>query len=177
MARMADSVSIENKPFWARFFTVFWAIEAVMGLVFAALGFSWLGGQENGVAWVLIVIGLHARRGQRHDDGRVLARRPPQGHGHRDDRAGFPRPAAVADPDPVGRPLTWAVVFNGRSYSLQFDLTPEIRSRYRVSWGNRMAAAMNRAFRYPEFTVMTLGTGKGISQLDQLMRQFKPPRG
>ena len=35
---------------------------------------------------------------------------------------------------------------------------------------------MNRAFRFPEFTVMTLGTGKSISQLDHAMRQFKPPR-
>ena len=95
-----------------------------MGLVFAALGFSWLGGQENGMAWVLIVIGLMlAVASAMMTDvcwrvarvkGAAIEMTP---EGFRDRRLSE---TVIAWAD-----LSWAVVFNGRSYSLQFDLPPE----------------------------------------------------
>ncbi len=55
---MAEPVTIENHPFWARVLTVFWLGEILFGAFVTATGVSWLGGEENGAAVVMILGGL-----------------------------------------------------------------------------------------------------------------------
>ncbi len=47
---------------------------------------------------------------------------------------------------------------------------------HRVSWGNRMMGKLNRTFKYPEFTILTLGTGKTAHEIADLMKAFKSGR-
>ena len=165
---MAEPVSISNRPFWAIVFTVFWVVEIVFGGFIIATGVSWLGGRENGAAVVIILGGVlvMAAGVMMVDVSWQVARLKgaaieitPQGF--RDRRL---NETVIAWAD-----ITHKVVFNGRAYSLQFDLTPQARAGYCVSWGNRMMGALNRFFKYPEFTIVTLGTGKTAHEIARLM--------
>ncbi len=55
---MPEPVIIANRTFWARISAMFWLIEIVVGLSFAAGGIGYIGSGQNGVAAVLVVCGL-----------------------------------------------------------------------------------------------------------------------
>ncbi len=173
---MAEPVIIHNRPFWARILTVFWAVEVAVGLVFAGVGASWLGAGENGLAGVTIGCGLLLavvgvvmtgvswrvwRLGQgpaiEMRDGGLVDRR-------------------IADATIPWAAISWAVIFNGRSYSLQFDVAPPERAALDVHWEQRLMGRFNRLFNYPELTMVTLGTAKSAHALGSLMESFKSPR-
>ncbi len=71
--------------------------------------------------------------------------------------------------------IRWKVVFNGRSYSLQFDIAEPHRSGTAVYWDQRVMGWLNRLFRFPELTVVTLGTGKSAEVLGRELAKFSPP--
>ena len=65
-------------------------------------------------------------------------------------------------------------MFNGHSYSLCLDLSEPFRRTFRPFWHQRAMGLFNRLFRYPEFTVTTLGTGLNARQIGELITPFKP---
>lgn len=168
---MPAPVIILNKPLWARIFTVLWGIEVLAGLGFAAGGFGLLGKGETGVAVVLIIAGLlltivgvvmtgiswQAAR----LTGPAIEMLP---EGFRDRR--------ITETVIPWSNLTWKVVFNGRAYSLQFDVDKDVRKTLHVYWAQRAMGVFNRSFNYPELTVLTLGTGKSAHQLGEILARF-----
>jgi hypothetical protein len=72
--------------------------------------------------------------------------------------------------------VAWKIVFNGRSYSLQFDAAEPHGSSLRRHWDQRLMGRLNRLFKYPEFTILTLGTAKNVAELGALMSRFRLPR-
>ncbi|WP_373505654.1 hypothetical protein [Aestuariivirga sp.] len=170
---MPDTVLIANKPFWARILAPFWVIETGSGLVFAWVGSSWLGGEENGVAWVLIAGGLLLAVA-----GVIMARLSWR-VARLADAALELSDAGLLDrrlsPDLIPwEAIAWKVVFNGRSYSLQFDLTEPQRSGLAVYWDQKLVGRFNRLFGFPEFTAVTLGTGLTAHHLGECFSQFRP---
>lgn len=172
---MAEPVIIHNKPFWARILTVFWMIEVAVGLIFAGVGASWIGAGENGIAGVMIGCGLLLSVAGVVMTG-VSWRVWRLGHGPAIefnakglvDR----RISGQVIPWPA---VSWAVIFNGRSYSLQFDVARPERAALEVYWEQRLMGRFNRLFNYPELTMVTLGTGKSAHTLGRLLEGFKPP--
>ncbi len=172
---MTEPVIIANRPFWPRVTTVFWALETAVGLLFAALGTAWLGGDENGAPVLMIVMGLMLAlagavmtnvvwQAARLKGPAILASE----HGFQDRR--------LSEQKIGWDHLQWKVVFNGRNWSLRFDIDDTLRSQFRVCWGNRVLALLNRALRYPAFGVMTLGTSMGTNDLSAVMSKFKKPQ-
>ena len=49
---MPEATTILNRPFWARVLLVFWGVEVAMGLLFAKVGFGWLGPSEDRFATI-----------------------------------------------------------------------------------------------------------------------------
>ena len=172
---MPDPVFIANRPFRARILSAFWIAETGIGLAFAATGMGWLGPGENGIAVVMICGGLllatsgvvlaaTATRIARLDGPAIVMK----GAGFIDRRIGEQLIPWQA--------ISWKLIFNGRAYSLQFDIAPPWRKRLRIYWEQRLIGRVNRMFKYPELTVATLGTGLGAHDLAAHMKRFKPPR-
>ena len=170
---MPEPVIIANRTFWARISAMFWLIEIVVGLSFAAGGIGYIGSGQNGVAAVLVVCGLMLSgvgvvlaatsfriwllKGpaiEMRDDGFIDRRIVDQL---------IPWPAII-----------WKVVFNSRAYSLQIDVRAPERQALNVYWEQRLMGRFNRLFKYPELTMVTLGTGRTAHQLAELMARFKP---
>jgi hypothetical protein len=70
--------------------------------------------------------------------------------------------------------LEWRTAIGGKSVSLMFDVKPAIRQELVLTFPARQLAVLNRLTGYPQFTVMSLGTGKSAMELASLMSQFKP---
>jgi hypothetical protein len=173
---MPEPVIIANRPFWARVLVVFWAIEVAMGLLFARTGFGWLGQSENGMAVLLAVMGLLLSAAGVVMTGlcwRIARLSGPaiemRADGLRDHRLS---PATIP-----WEAISWQVRFNGHSHSLYFDVAEPGRAMVRPYWPQRALGLFNRLFRYPEFSVITLGTGLGARDIGARMAAFKPAAG
>lgn len=169
---MPAPVTIPNRPFWARLLVPLWAVEVLMGLYFAWIGFSRLGPAENGMAVLLLVMGLLLAAAGVAMTGlswQVARLSGPAleftAEGFRDHRL-----APVLIP---WQALRWKVIFNGRGHSLQFDLEPDFRKGFQAYWHQRAMARFNRLFKQPEFTVVTLGTGLTARQIGRRMEAFR----
>ncbi len=170
---MNSPVIIENRPRWAWAFTVLWAVETLAGIGFAASGVMWLGAHENGAAAVLIGMGLllvaagivmtaQSFRVARLKGAAIIMS---------DDGLTDRRLSEKAIPWDA---ITWRIVFNGRSYSLHFSVAEPARSRLAPYWEQRALGRFNRLFGYPEFAMVTLGTGKNLGALADVMQRFRP---
>jgi hypothetical protein len=169
---MPPPVVIDNQPFWARLLTVFWIAEAVLGLVFASVGVPWLGGSDAWAGAALVVGGVFLVAVgilMAAISWEVSRLRGPaiemSAEGFRDRRLS----EAIIPWDK----MSWRLVFSGKSYSLQFDVAPEMRARIKLTWAHRWMSALNRLFGFPEYTVVTMGTGRSAGELDGMMRRFR----
>lgn len=172
---MPQPVVITNRPFWARILTAFWVAETMLGLAFVAMGASWIGAEHP-----VFVAGLFI-------GGLVLAGigAPMAANSWRIARlkgtaiemtdAGF-RDHRIAETLTPWQAIAWKIVFNGRSYSLQFDVAQPHRDALLVHWDQRLLGHLNQVLGYPEFTVVTLGTQHGVDDLAHLMGQFRPSK-
>ena len=169
---MPDPVVIANRPCWARIVAAFWIAEVCVGLGFVAMGRDTA---ENGIAGVMIVGGVLLAAA-----GVVLAAIALRiallkgtaiamtGEGLIDRRIGDRLIPWAA--------ITWKIIFNGRAYSLQFDVAPSVRKALDVYWEQRLMGRFNRVFKYPELTMAALGTGMAAPDLGALMARFKSPQ-
>jgi hypothetical protein len=172
---MPDPIVIANRPLRARILAVFWIVETVVGLAFATTGMRGFGASENGLAGVMIFGGLLLSM-----VGVVLAATATR-------IALLEGPAIVMNAKGLidrrlceqvipWKAISWKVIFNGRAYSLQFDVKPPWRKELKVYWQQRLMGRINRMFKYPELTVATLGTGLDAHDLAARMKRFKAPR-
>jgi hypothetical protein len=167
---MPEPVIIANRPFWARIFAIFWLIEIAAGLGFAA---SCVAAKETGVAIALAVGGLLlAAVGtvMAASSLRIWRLKGPaiamSGEGLIDNR--------IAPQSIPWTAITYKVVFNSRAYSLQFDVDPPAREAIDVYWEHRLMGKFNRLLKFPELTVLTLGTGRSAHEIAGLMARFRP---
>ena len=171
---MPAPVTIPNKPFWARLLVPFWAIEVLMGLYFAWIGLSRLGPGENGMAVLLLVMGLLLAAAGVVMTGLALRVALLKGDALEFTEDGFRDRRLSPDLIPW-EALRWKIIFNGRGHSLQFDLEPSVRKGFRAYWHQHALARFNRLFKQPEFTVVTLGTGLDARDIGKRLETFKAP--
>ncbi len=164
---MLDPIIIPNRPFWARALLFLCVVELGMGLLFISAGIT----QSSGFVLVLggLITALFLW---------LAAFTWPI--------AWLREPALELRPEGLlDRRLTcsvipwesvnWKILFNGRSYSLKFDVAEPSRTSLKLSPLHRLAAAFSRVWRHPEFTAHTLGTGLSAHQLGEKFKQFKAP--
>lgn len=164
---MPETLIIPNRPFWARALIFLCVIELGMGLLFVIAGIT----HSSGLVIVLgalitaLFLGLATF-------GLPIAI--------------LTQPAIEMRPDGLldrrfsqtlipWEAISWKVVFNGRSYSLKFDVAEPTRQALALSPMQRLSAALSRAWRHPEFTLHTLGTGLSAHQLGEKLKNFKAP--
>jgi hypothetical protein len=70
--------------------------------------------------------------------------------------------------------VSWTVIFNGRSYSLQLNIAEPHRSEAGIFWYQRALDLFSRMLRHAEFNVATLGTGLSAEDIGQRMADFRP---
>ena len=171
---MPAPVLIANRPILPRLLLLFWVAAVAVGLLFALAGYELLGPGENGGAAVLMLMGLVL----------VLAGIIMAGHCWRIARlAGNAiemTDAGLIDRRLCARPIpweaiSWKVIFNGRSYALQMNVTEPYRSAAQIAWPARALGLFSRMLRQPEFNVAALGTGLSAHDIGQRMSSFKPP--
>ena len=169
---MPAPVLVPNRPLIARLLLLFWLAEIAVGLLFAAAGYGLLRPGENGGAAVLILMGMVLSLA-----GVVMA-----GHCWRIARlsgnAIEMTVAGLLDRRLSERPIpweaiSWEVLFNGRSYSLQMNIAEPARGMAGIAWPARALGLFSRLLRHPEFTVATLGTGLSADEIGQRMSAFK----
>ena len=171
---MPAPVNIPNKPFWARLLVPFWAIEVLMGLYFAWIGLSRLGPGENGMAVLLLVMGLLLAAAGVVMTGLAFRVALLKGNALEFTDEGF-RDHRLSPGLIPWEALRWKIIFNGRGHSLQFDLEPDFRKGFRAYWHQRAMARFNRLFKQPEFTVVTLGTGLNARDIGKRLEAYKAP--
>ena len=158
LCAMAEPVIIENRRFWARVLTLFWVAEVIMGLGFAATGIGWLGGEDIGLAAVMIVCALLLAGVGVMMTALSWRIARLKGAAIEMSEAGF-LDRRIAEAVTPWNAIAWKIVFNSRSYSLQFDAAAPHGAALRRHWDLRLMGRFNRFFKYPEFTVVTLGAG------------------
>jgi hypothetical protein len=170
---MPDPVTIENRPLLARLLLMFWVAEIVVGLLFALAGANLLGASENGGAVILILMGLvlvaagAVMTGLCWRVARIKGAAVEMTAGGLLDRR-------LAEKRIPWEALSWKVIFNGRSYSLQLEIAEPFRREAGIRWYQRGLGLFSRMLRHPEFTVTTLGTGLSAHQIADMMQGFKP---
>lgn len=169
---MPDPVIIENRPRRAWVFVALWAVETLAGLGFAGSGLAWLGARENGAGIVLIVMGLVlclagiVMTGQSWRIARL------HGPAIRMTASGL-TDRRVAEQEVPWEALHWKIVFNGRSYAVQFGVAEPHRATFRPHWEQRLQAGFHRLFGYPDFVMPLLGTAHSVAALAEHLRKFK----
>lgn len=164
---MPETVIIPNRPFWARALLLLCAVEIGMGLLFIYAGAT----QPSGFVLVLgclitaLFLWLAAFAWP------IARLREP---------ALELRPEGLLDrrlaPSVIPwEAISWKILFNGRAYSLKFDVAEHARQALSPSVPNQLAGRFNRLWRHPEFTIHTLGTGLSADQLGDKLKLFKPP--
>jgi hypothetical protein len=171
---MPDALTIENRPLIARLLLMLWVAEIGVGLLFVLAGINMLRPAENGGPILLMVMGLVL----------VLAGLVMSGLCWRITRlktgtAIEMTAAGLTDHGLAPRAIpweavSWKVIFNGRSYSLQLEIADPHRKNAGVFWYQRALGLFSRMLRHPEFNVATLGTGLSAEEIGQRMASFKP---
>lgn len=171
---MAERVTIEARRGWSRAMMIFWAIEALFGLFFAGLGAVFLASEPWWLCAALVAAGLFLflvgvmMAGVM---GRVLRIRGPviemDGEGFIDRR--------ISEQKVPWPEMRWGIVRNARfGDGLYFDVNRGFAATYRVAPPIAWLSAYNRPFSYPPHPVLTVGTGKSLEELAELMAQFSP---
>jgi hypothetical protein len=173
---MPEPVIIENRPRWAWALAALWTIETAAGLGFVLSGLSWLsqaGSRENGGGAVLLLMGvlLAAAGIIMTAQSLRIARLKGAAIVMNDQGLLDRRISAAVIP---WEAIAWKVVFNGRSYAVQFSVAESERARLGVYWEQRALGRFNRLFGYPEFAMPVLGTGHRAGALAERMQRFKP---
>jgi hypothetical protein len=73
--------------------------------------------------------------------------------------------------------ISWKVIFNGRSYSLQMNIAEPARSAAGIAWPARALGLLSRVLRQPEFAIASLGTGLSAHDIGARFAPFKPSMG
>lgn len=163
---MQEPIIIMNRPFWARALLLLCVIELVMGSLFIYGGAAY--GSSIALTLGILIVALFAGlawfswpsawlRGAVIEMG---------AEGLRDRR--------LSETVIPWETIRWKILFNGRSYSLKFDVAEPTLGMLRPSLPRRSLALLNRLVGYPAFTMATLGTGLSSHQLAARMERFKP---
>lgn len=164
---MPEPVIIPNRPFWARALLFLCVIELGMGALFIYAGFT----QSSvllpvlGVLIIALFLGLSAFAWPIAWLREAAIEMRPEGLLDR-------RIAPALIP---WEAISWKILFNGRSYSVKFNVAEPAYRGIALSPPNRLAAAFSRLWRHPEFTIHTLGTGLSAHQLGEKLKYFKEP--
>ncbi len=170
---MPEPVIIANRPLTARLLLPLWIIQTAMGLVFALAGLRLLGPGENGAAAVLIILGLVLAAAGVVMTGLSWRSAWLKGPAIEMTAEGF-RDRRLSDQLIPWAALSWKLVFNGRGHAVQIDVAEPWRGNLGGFWAQRALGRFNRLFRHPEFTVLTLGTGRSAHAIAALLARFKP---
>jgi len=165
------TLTVPNRPFTARAFGVFWALEALLGVTFA--GYGVVSGEERWFVATMLGLGLFLAF-----IGTVLAVLSFA-------RARIKGPLLVIGPEGLrdsgvaGRMIPWeaiswrhVVYFRGAAIMYEIDET--VSGPLELSLPVRILAVFNRAFGYERFSLMTMGTGKSLGELSELLAAYKP---
>ena len=171
---MPAPVLIANRPLLPRLLLLFWIAEIAVGLLFALAGYELLGPSENGGAAVLMLMGLVLVLAGIVMAGQCLRSATLTGSAIEMTDAGLMDRRLSRQPIPWDA-ISWKVIFNGRSYAVQMDVTEPTRSMVQIAWPARALGLFSRSLRHPEFTIATLGTGLSAHDIGQRLTPFRPP--
>jgi hypothetical protein len=170
---MPAPVLIPNRPLIARLLLLFWVAEIAVGVLFAVAGYGLLRPSENGGAAVLIIMGVVLCLA-----GVVMAAHcwriaTLSGNAIELTEAGLLDRRLSARPIPWDT-ISWKVIFNGRSYSLQMNIAEPARSVAAIAWPARALGLLSTMLRQPEFAIAALGTGLSAHDIGARITPFKP---
>lgn len=170
---MDGRVVIEATRVWPMILAIFWLAEAVFGLVLGGMGIAWIGQEDGfvvagliGASAFLVFIGVlmcGASWSVVQISGPVIVK----------DKTGF-LDRRISDQVIPWKAMRWGVFATGRgATSLLFRTDPAISLK--VKWPLRLMGRLNALFRYPPHTVLTLGTGKSVQELADMISEFRQP--
>jgi len=171
---MPAPVLIPNRSMLPRLLLLFWLAEIAVGLLFVVAGYGLLGPAENGGAAVLILMGLVLTLAGIIMVGHCWRIASLAGNAIELTDAGLLDRRLSAHPIPWDA-ITWKVIFNGRSYAVQMDVSEPTRSAAHITWPARALGLFSRILRQPEFNVAALGTGLSAHDIGQRIAAFKAP--
>ncbi|MBN8993870.1 MAG: hypothetical protein J0H94_01500 [Rhizobiales bacterium] len=170
MDTSAPILVVPNSPGVARAFGVFWVASALLGLAFATHGAGF--GEEGWYVTLMVGLGLFitlvgtilgvlsfARARIR---GPLLTIGP---EGLRD--------AGVSDRLIPWPALSWRHEVYFRGAAIMYDVDETVTGPLTLGLPIRILAAANRAFGYGRFSLMTMGTGKSLEELAELLSAYK----
>lgn len=171
MGPLPPTLVVPNSPRIVRAYGVFWAAEAVLGIAFAAYGA--ISGGEDWYVAIMVGLGLFLAA-----VGTVLAVLTFA-------RARIRGPLLAIGPDGFldagvsgrlipWRALSWRYEVYFRGAAIMYDVDETITGPLALSLPIRILAAANRAFGYGRFSLMTMGTGKSLGELEKLLSAYKP---
>lgn len=170
---MPPPVIIPNRPLLSRLLLLFWVAEIAVGLLFVAAGYGLLRPGENGGAVVLMLMGVILTLAGLVMAGHCWRIARITGNAIEMTEAGL-LDRRLSETVIPWEAISWKVIFNGRSYSLQANIAEPSRSAARIAWTARALGLLSRVLRQPEFTVATLGTGLSAHEIGQRMSTFLP---
>jgi len=173
---MPAPVLIANRPTLPRLLLLFWVAEIAVGLLFVAAGYEVLGPSENGGAAVLMLMGLLLTLSGIIMVGHCWRIARLAGNAIELTDAGLLDRRLSAHPLPWDA-ISWKVIFNGRSYAVQMDVSEPARSAAEIAWPARALGLFSRMLRQPEFNVASLGTGLSAHDIGERMSSFKASEG
>jgi hypothetical protein len=173
---MPAPVLIPNRPLVARLLLLFWVAEIAVGVLFALAGYGLLRPSENGGAAVLIIMGVVLCLAGMVMVGHCWRIANLVGNAIELTDAGLLDRRLSANPIPWDT-ISWKVIFNGRSYSLQMNIAEPARSAAVIAWPARALGLLSRVLRQPEFAIASLGTGLSAHDIGARFAPFKPSMG
>jgi hypothetical protein len=173
---MPAPVLIPNRPLVARLLLLFWVAEIAVGVLFALAGYGLLRPSENGGAAVLIIMGVVLCLAGMVMVGHCWRIANLVGNAIELTDAGLLDRRLSANPIPWDT-ISWKVIFNGRSYSLQMNIAEPARSAAGIAWPARALGLLSRVLRQPEFAIASLGTGLSAHDIGERFAPFKPSMG
>lgn len=173
---MPAPVLIPNRPLVARLLLLFWVAEIAVGVLFALAGYGLLRPSENGGAAVLIIMGVVLCLAGMVIVGHCWRIAKLVGNAIELTDAGLLDRRLSANPIPWDT-ISWKVIFNGRSYSLQMNIAEPARSAAGIAWPARALGLLSRVLRQPEFAIASLGTGLSAHDIGARFAPFKPSMG
>jgi hypothetical protein len=162
---------VANNPLGARAFGVFWFAEAVLGLAFVTYGA--ISGEEDWYVAIMIGLGLFLAFAGMVMGGLAFARAGIEGPLLTIGPDGL-RDAGVSDKLIPWRALSWRHEVYFRGAAIMYDVDEAITGPLELSLPVRILAAANRAFGHGRFSLTTMGTGKSLAELAELLSAYKP---